>query len=76
VRSARRAGVIPVFSSPEQLALARGTVAWFAVTGNELLDIVPEGYDVLLDMGGSAPLRLRTSAMTARAAVDVREAAP
>jgi hypothetical protein len=73
---APRAGVIPVFSSPEQLALARGTVAWFSMTGAELLDLVPEGYDLLLDMGGSAPLRLRTAAMTARVAVDVREAAP
>jgi hypothetical protein len=69
---APHAGVIPVFSSPEQLALARGTVAWFSVTGSELLDLVPAGYDLLLDMGGPSPLRLRTAAMTARPAVDVR----
>lgn len=74
---APRAGVIPVFTSPEQLALARGTVAWFAVTGAELLPLVPVGYDLLIDMGGSTPLRLRTAGMTARPAVDVRrEPAP
>lgn len=69
---APRAGVVPVFSSPEQLALARGTVPWFSVTGAALLDLVPIGYDLLLDMGGSFPLRLRTDALTARPAIDVR----
>ena len=69
---APRAGVVPVFSSPEQLALARGTVPWFSVTGAELLGLAPPGYDLLLDMGGSTPLRLRTAALTARAAVYVR----
>jgi hypothetical protein len=72
---AARAGVIPVFSSPDQLALARGTVPWFSTTGADLLDLVPPGYDLVLDMAGSAPLRLRTDAMTARPALDVRREA-
>jgi hypothetical protein len=59
----RGAGVIAVFSSPEQLALARGTVGWFALTGADLLDLVPRGYDLLLDPGGEAPLRLRPAAL-------------
>ena len=66
------AGVVPVFSSPEQLALARGTVRWFSLTGAALHDLLPPGYDLLLDMGGSAPLRLRTDALTARPVIDVR----
>ena len=69
---APRAGVVPVFTSLEQLALARGAVGWFSVTGSELLALVPPGYDLLLDMGGSTPLRLRTAALTARTVVDVR----
>lgn len=69
---APRAGVVPVFSSLDQLALARGAVPWFSVTGSELLDLVPPGYDLLLDMGGFTPLRLRTEALTRRPAVDVR----
>lgn len=67
-----RAGVVPVFSSPEQLALARGAVRWFSMTGAALLDLVPAGYDLLLDMGGPAPLRLRPDALTARPVIDVR----
>lgn len=59
------AGVVPVFSSVEQLALARGAVAWFSMTGADLLDHLPAGYDVMLDIAGPAPLRLRTSALTA-----------
>jgi hypothetical protein len=65
-------GVVPVYSSPEQLALARGTVDWFAMTGADLLTELPDGYDLLLDMGGSAPLRLRTDALARRVVIEVR----
>ena len=64
-------GVIPVFSSPQQLALARGAVSWFSMTGSDLLDLVPPGYDLLLDAGGSAPLRLRPAALARRTVVHV-----
>ena len=57
-------GVVPVFSSVEQLALARGTVPWFAMTGADLLAQLPAGYDVMLDLAGPAPLRLHTAALT------------
>ena len=60
------AGVVPVFSSLEQLALARGAVPWFSMTGADLLDRLPAGYDVLLDIAGSSPLRLRTAALALR----------
>ena len=59
------AGVVPVFTSVEQLGLARGAVPWFSMTGADLLDHLPTGYDVMLDIAGPAPLRLRTSALTA-----------
>jgi hypothetical protein len=66
------AGVIPVFSSPEQLALARGTVPFFSLTGADLLGLLPAGYDLLLDVAGPAPLRLRPSALARRVVLDVR----
>lgn len=74
---APRAGVVPVFSSPDQLALARGTVPWFSMTGADLLDQLPPGYDLVLDMAGPAPLRLRAEALSSRPALDLRaEGAP
>lgn len=60
------AGVVPVFTSVEQLALARGAVGWFSMTGADLLDQLPPGYDLVLDIAGTFPLRLRTGALTAR----------
>jgi hypothetical protein len=69
---AQRAGVIPVFSSPDQLALACGAVPWFSMTGADLLDQLPQGYDLVLDMAGPAPVRLRPGALTARPALDLR----
>ena len=54
-------GVVPVFSSLEQLAIARGPVAWFSLPGAELLDLLPYGYDILLDIGGATPLGLRST---------------
>jgi hypothetical protein len=68
-------GVVPVFSSVEQLARARGTVRWFAVTGTDLLDLLPPGYDLLLDMGGPAPLRLQPGALTRRVEIEVQRRA-
>jgi hypothetical protein len=66
-----------VFSSPDQLALARGTVPWFSMTGADLLDQLPPGYDLVLDIAGPTPLRLRADALSSRPALDLRaEAAP
>lgn len=69
---AARAGVVPVYSSPDQLALACGTVPWFSMTGADLLDQLPAGYDLVLDIAGPTPLRLRAGALTARPALDLR----
>ena len=65
------AGVVPVFSSPEQLALARGTVPWFSLSGADLLDLLPTGYDLVLDIGGPTPLRLRPAALERRVLIEV-----
>jgi hypothetical protein len=68
------AGTVPVYSSPEQLALARGAVDWFALPGRDLLTELPEGYDVLLDMAGPRPLRLSHRALRRRVVIEVRTA--
>jgi SseB protein N-terminal domain len=65
------AGVVPVFSSVEQLALARGTVGWFSMTGADLLAQLPTGYDLVLDIAGPQPLRLRTGAMGVHATISL-----
>ncbi|HKY74613.1 MAG TPA: SseB family protein [Acidimicrobiia bacterium] len=56
-------GFIPVFTSEVELARARGPVRWFATTGADLFGLVPEGYDLILDIAGLAPLRLSPSAV-------------
>jgi hypothetical protein len=64
-------GVIPVFSSVEQLALARGTVGWFSMTGADLLAQLPAGYDLILDIAGPQPLRLHTDATSLHATISL-----
>lgn len=55
------AGLVPVFSSVTQLALARGTVPWFALSGAELLAILPDEYDMLLDPASPTPLWIKAT---------------
>jgi SseB protein N-terminal domain len=57
------AGMVPVFTSETELARARGAVRWFSTTGADLLDLLPEHYDVVVDIAGEAPLRLRPAAL-------------
>ncbi len=54
--------VIPVFTSETELARFRGAVRWFSTTGADLLDLVPPGYDLVLDPAGPHPTRLRPQA--------------
>ena len=63
-------GFIPVFSSEAELARARGAVKWFSTTGADLYGLVPNGYDLLLDVAGLAPLRLSPSAVEGTAAAE------
>jgi hypothetical protein len=58
-----QAGVVPVFSS--------GAVGWFSMTGADLLTQLPPGYDVILDIAGPQPLRLRTGATSVLATVSL-----
>jgi hypothetical protein len=69
-------GVVPVFTSPEQLALARGTVPWFSLSGSDLLDLLPAGYDLLLDIAGEAPVRLLTAALERRVLIEIEQEQP
>jgi len=60
-----------VFTSVEQLALAHGAVGWFSMTGADLLSQLPAGYDLVLDIAGPQPLRLRTDASSLHATVSL-----
>jgi hypothetical protein len=45
-------------------------VRWFSTTGTDLLALLPDGYDIALDVAGPSPLRLRPAAL--RSVVEVR----
>ncbi|HEX6382315.1 MAG TPA: SseB family protein [Acidimicrobiia bacterium] len=64
-------GFIPVFTSEVELARARGPVRWFATTGADLFGLVPQGYDLILDIAGPAPLRISPSAVQRSTAAEV-----
>lgn len=69
-------GLIPVFSSDAQLAryalqAERPAMAWFSTTGADLLGLMPDGYDIALDIAGDSPLRLRPAALQASTRVEV-----
>lgn len=64
-------GLIAVFSSVAELALARGRVEYFSLTGADLLDLLPAGYDLVLDIAGESPLRLSMSAVGRVATLEV-----
>jgi hypothetical protein len=63
-------GFIPVFSSEGELARNRGAVRWFSTTGADLFGLVPDGYDLILDIAGPAPQRLSPSAVEGTAAAE------
>jgi hypothetical protein len=65
------AGVVPVFSSVDQLALARGPVRWFSMTGADVLAQLPAGYDLVLDIAGPHPLRLHQRATGVHATISL-----
>jgi type III secretion system (T3SS) SseB-like protein len=64
-------GLIAVFSSVAELALARGRVDYFSLTGADLLDLLPSGYDLVLDIAGENPLRLSMDAVGRVATLEV-----
>jgi SseB protein N-terminal domain len=54
--------VVPVFTSLVALARRAGQTAWFSTIGQEALDLLPDGYDVVVDPGSPHTVRLRGSA--------------
>lgn len=64
-------GLIAVFSSLDELAAHAGECDWFAMTGRDLLDLLPSGYDVVLDAASEHALRLRAPALRRRPAIEV-----
>jgi hypothetical protein len=62
--------VVPVFSSLLALGAARGSVRWFSTSGMDLLMLLPDGHDIVLDVAGEHPVRLRSAAL--RPAMEVR----
>jgi|GEM_PF-1013741 len=64
---------VPVFTSLVELARFAGQTPWFAAPGQEILDLLPDGYDIVLDPGTPRAVRLRGDA-TAR--IEPPEPAP
>ena len=64
-------GLVPVWTSEAELARSIGSSAWFSTTGADLLDLLPAGYDLVLDPDGDTALRLRPSALRREPAVTV-----
>jgi hypothetical protein len=44
--------VIPMFTSLDELRAYAGDSRWFSVTGAEVLDLLPTGYGLVLDIEG------------------------
>ncbi|MCF2533209.1 SseB family protein [Yinghuangia soli] len=64
------AGFVPVFTSLEQMALFMAEPCnWFSMPGNDLLRLLPEGYDIAVDLGSLMPVRLHAALWREAAAV-------
>ncbi|MGC0423077.1 SseB family protein [Embleya sp. AB8] len=64
-------GVVPVFTSEEQLArFVQGPCEWFATDGADLVRLLPPGYDIAIDLAGPRPVRLRASLWNGEAGAD------
>lgn len=56
------AGFVPMFTSLEQLALFAGEPCdWFSGPGADLVRLLPQGYDIAVDLGGVMPVRLHAA---------------
>ncbi|MQA84489.1 MAG: hypothetical protein GEV03_07665 [Streptosporangiales bacterium] len=72
-------GIIPVFSSMEELAAyaarrpayQRTGCDWFSTIGRDLLGLLPDGYDLLLNPASDHALRLRRHAWQRRPTIHV-----
>jgi hypothetical protein len=57
------AGYVPMFSSLATLELHAGECDWASATGRDLLQLVPDGYGIVLDPAGPHPAGLPASAL-------------
>jgi hypothetical protein len=57
------AGYIAMFSSLATLELHAGECDWASATGRDLLQLVPDGYGIVLDAAGPHPAVLPASAL-------------
>ena len=57
------AGYIAMFSSLATLELHAGECDWASATGRDLLQLVPDGYGIVLDPAGPHPAVLPASAL-------------
>lgn len=57
---------VPVFTSLVELARFAGQTAWFSALGQDVLNLLPDGYDVVVDAGTPRAVRLRGDATTRR----------
>ncbi len=68
--------VIPVFSSLAELGAFAGETDYFSTTGRDVLDLLPQGYDLALDPAGDYPLRLDPAAWDLQVVVETGEDGP
>jgi hypothetical protein len=57
------AGYVAMFSSLESLAAHAGECDWAGAPGRDLVDLVPEGYGLVVDPAGPHPAVMAASAM-------------
>jgi hypothetical protein len=56
-------GWIPVYSSDLALARAEGVCAWFSAPGADLLELVPDGYGIVVDYGSDTEVTVSAEAV-------------
>ena len=57
------AGCVALFSSLESLAAHAGECDWASAPGRDLVDLVPDGYGVVVDPAGPHPAVLPAAAL-------------
>ncbi len=49
-------GVVPLFSSLQELARYAGACSWASTTGEDILSLLPDGYAIVVDVAGPEPV--------------------
>jgi hypothetical protein len=58
--------IVPVFTTLVELARFAGQTPWFSALGQDVLDLLPDGYDIVFDPGTPRAVRLRGDATRRR----------